>query len=780
MRPAKCRPKKSRDRLLPKLKRSKKCIAHVFEKNDQKSGPNAGRIAMRRLNKTEYNNTVRDLLNIDFNPSEDFPADEVGHGFDNIADVQWVSPVHLERYIAAAEQIAERAIFAEPVKPPHRHQDSQYLEPAGPDVPKSKFRPISGDKPESGIFSGPLNNPYQVPADGEYIFKVKLYALPGVPKPEKPVVAKDDKSNAQKDEKSALGKDEKPVAKKDDQPASAKDEKPVAKKEDKPVPPKEGKPIRVALLMKGDIMLKPASDAEAATLCGAAVKSLRPFQIMNTFEIKARNEKDSQYIEVKIPANVGLQRCALAIVKPADGELMPKVFVEWFVLDGPLDTRPAFQRANLSFPADKPKGPPIRDFLKRFVSKAFRRPATPDEIEKYAKIIETADAAGGKWEAGARQAIEAILVSPKFLFRPEFESPSPQPGNQPLGEYELASRLSYFLWSTMPDDELFALAEKKELNKNLEAQVKRMLKDPKARSLTDNFAMQWLQLRRLNNVTPDPKLFPTFSKLKSAMMDETSMFVDAIFREDRSILDLIDANFTFLNESLAKHYGIVDTVGNRAGQKPPKPGGQPIKGKDFQRVTLSDGERGGLLTQASFLTVTSNPTRTSPVKRGKWILEQILGTPPPPPPPDVPSLEKATELTGTFRQKLEQHRSNPNCAGCHARMDPIGFAFENFDAVGVFRTKEGDLPIDASGSLPGGQAFKGAGELKTILKNKKDLFSRCLTEKMMTYALGRGIEVYDRKSVEKIMDALAKDNFRFSTMISGIVLSDQFRMRRAE
>jgi hypothetical protein len=340
--------------------------------------------------------------------------------------------------------------------------------------------------------------------------------------------------------------------------------------------------------------------------------------------------------------------------------------------------------------------------------------------------------------------------------------------------------MSYFLWSSMPDDELLGLAAKKQLTANLDAQVRRMLKNEKAAALTENFALQWLQLRRLATFAPDPKLFPNFNEqLRSAMLKETELFFGAVVKEDRSILDLIGGDFTFLNETLARHYGIADTNGNWLGKKPARPGGQPIRGPEFVRVELPP-ERGGLLTQASILTVTSNPTRTSPVKRGRWVLDQVLGTPPPPPPPDVPELkdDKQALLTGSLRQRMEQHRVNPSCASCHARMDPIGFAFENYNAIGAYREKDGDFAIDPSGTLPDGKTFKSPGDLKKLLKDKKELFSRCLTEKMMIYALGRGMESYDRRTVDRIVSALERDGYRFSALVIEIAKSDPFRLRR--
>jgi hypothetical protein len=292
------------------------------------------------------------------------------------------------------------------------------------------------------------------------------------------------------------------------------------------------------------------------------------------------------------------------------------------------------------------------------------------------------------------------------------------------------------------------------------------LKDPKARALTENFADQWLTTRNLQTVTPDTKMFPTFTpELKADMAMETDMFFEAVVREDRSVLDFIDGNFTFVNERLAKHYGI--------------PG---ITGNNFRRVEFTDNRRGGILGHAGILTITSNPTRTSPVKRGKWILEQLLGTPPPPPPPGADTLEEADKkaLTGTLRQKMEQHRIRPDCFSCHSKMDPLGFGLENFDAVGAWRTKENNNPIDASGTLPDGASFKTPAELRTILKNKKDLFVRNLAEKMLTYALGRGIEHFDKCAIDRIYEAMGRNNYKFSTLVLEIARSEPFQFRRVK
>ena len=359
-----------------------------------------------------------------------------------------------------------------------------------------------------------------------------------------------------------------------------------------------------------------------------------------------------------------------------------------------------------------------------------------------------------------------MLVSPHFLFRIERDQePNNPEAVHPIGQFELATRLSYFLWSSMPDDELFKLAEKNQLRNPgvLEAQVRRMLKDPKSSALVENFAGQWLMLRSLATVTPDKNTFRNFDQsLKNAMVRETELYFDYVMREDRSIMEFLDSDYTFVNDRLARHYGI--------------PGS--FEGK-FKKVTLTDHSRGGILTHASILTVTSNPTRTSPVKRGKWILENILGTPPPPPPPDVPNLDTESKtLTGSLRQRMEKHRENPNCAVCHAKLDPLGFGLENFDAIGVLRQFDGKFKIDPTGELPDGSKFNGPAELRKILIAKGDLFRKNLSEKMLTYALGRGLEYYDRCAVDDIVTALKKGQDRFATMMLAVVQSDPFQKRR--
>jgi hypothetical protein len=403
-----------------------------------------------------------------------------------------------------------------------------------------------------------------------------------------------------------------------------------------------------------------------------------------------------------------------------------------------------------------------RRILPALLHRAYRRPVTPAEVEQIASLVDLAQSRGETFEDGMRVAIEAMLLSPKFLFR--IESDPGQPAVHRVSGTELASRLSYFLWSSMPDDELLGLAEKGKLRNRavLMAQVRRMMADPKSRSFVDNFSGQWLETRNLDSLDRDAKMFPEFdAEMRDLMKTETQMFFEAVVKEDRSVLDFLDGKFTFLNERLAKWYGI-----------------DGVQGREFRRVALDGKQRAGVLTQASVLTVSSYPTRTSPVIRGKWVLENLLNTPPPPPPPDVPRLDdEGNTATLSLRQRLESHRSNPLCAGCHARMDPLGFGLENYDAVGRWRTSDAAFPIDPSGQLPDGSKFSGPDELRALLLADKKQFVRALSEKMLTYALGRGLEPYDRAAVEKIAADVEKHGYRFSQLIISTVESLPFQMR---
>jgi hypothetical protein len=696
-------------------------VKAVFDHADRNAKPDPGRVTMRRLNRVEYRNTIRDLTGVAFDPTEDFPSDDIGHGFDNIGDVLTLSPVLMERYLAAAEQVMNKAIMPNPPAVIKRHLSSIYTEPASGDSAKlavKGFRPMRTDGKRS-IDVGPVNTPYKWERDGDYIFRTRVYG-----------------------ERNG------------------------------------GKPLRVSILLYDKNLPNPSPTAALNKLSGNV---FRPSRILKTFTVKATKIDDAEILEVRVPALPNRYRMLIAIDKPPTNGPPATLWIQYLALEGPLDPRPASHRQLLAATPGKPQAEQTREVLSRFLRRAFRRPITKDELARSSRLATRMMASGENWETSIQFAMQAALCSPKFLFRAELDE-SPQSSKiRDLDEYQLASRLSYFLWSSMPDDTLLNLAGKKQLTANLDAQVRRMLADPRASSLVQNFAMQWLQLKRLDFISPDGKLFPTFNaKLRSAMVRETELFIESVLREDRSILDLIDPDYTFLNEPLAKHYGIADTKGNAIGQKPKKPGGQRIKGELFRRVSLQSRVRGGLLTQASVLTVTSNPTRTSPVKRGRWVLEQILGAPPPPPPPNVPELsEEMKDISvASLRERLEVHRRKVACANCHAKMDPIGFALENFDAVGAFRTKDGQFEIDATGEYTDGTKFTGPAELKSFVIQRKTEFVRCLTEKMMIYALGRGLEYYDRPTVEKIVKSLPAKEFKFSALITQIVKCDAFRQRR--
>lgn len=648
--------------------------------------PDPGRVTLRRLNRAEYNNTIRDLVGVPFQPADDFPADDSGYGFDNIGDVLSVPPVLMEKYLAAAEKIMEAAIVAEdPAKARIRRYPGAELDGSAPtDIIDGGGKKLTR---EGDIFVR-----FTVTQPGEYALRAMAYGDQFGPEPPKM--------------KFRLNKED-----------------------------------------------------------------------LQTFDVPAESDKP-QLFEVKVKLAAGTNRFSAAylnnLVNNTDKDPKKRgdrnLNIEYLEVAGPLDVPlPPYpethRRIFLGDGASTNQIERARAIISRFATRAFRRPARADEVERLVKFVQMAQKQGDTFERGVQLALQAVLVSPNFLFRGELQ---PEPNNpkavHPINEYALASRLSYFLWSTMPDAELFALAEKEKLRKNLDAQVKRMLKDPKSRALVENFGGQWLQLRNLRIASPDAKTFPSYDdELRTAMQHETEAFFEHIVREDRPVLDFLNANYTFANERLAKHYGL-----------------NGVTGEKFQRVSLKGTGRAGVLTQGAILTLTSNPTRTSPVKRGKYVLENILGTPPPPAPPNVPELQEV-KLTGTLRQRLEQHRENPTCASCHARMDPIGFGFENFDGVGAYREKDEDFPIDPSGQLVSGESFNGAPALAAMLaKSKREEFVRCLSEKMLTYAIGRGPEFYDKCALDEISKGVSKKGYRFSSLILEIVRSVPFQQRRGE
>ena len=645
-----------------------------------------GRPTIRRLNRSEYNNTIRDLVGIDFKPADTFPSDDVGYGFDNIGDVLSMPPILLEKYLAAAEAVLDKAV--------------QVPKPIA--VVKDFFRPqnvrttlgpfAKQDKRVYLSQAGAAIVSYDFLYEGEYVFRARGYGeQAGTELPKL---------------------------------AIAVDRNPVGSHE---VDAVEAKP----------------KSYESRTKVTAGRHELR-FEFTNPFEDKAADPKKVRAVsllvmEIEGPFN--------PVPKPAP-ESHRRIFVA-----GPTGA------------ADREVA--ARKILQAFATKAYRRPVKPDEVDRLVRLFKFADQPGEPFEAAVKHALKAVLVSPHFMFRIErdLEPNNPEAVHQ-VSQFELATRLSYFLWSSMPDDVLFKLAETNQLRNPgvLEAQVRRMLKDPKASALVENFAGQWLMLRSVAAMAPDKNAYRSFDPaLRSAMVRETELYFEHVMREDRSVLDFLDSDYTFVNDRLAKHYGIAGSFG-----------------REFKKVTLTDRTRGGILTHASILTVTSNPTRTSPVKRGKWILENILGTPPPPPPPDVPMLEEDTNavLTGSLRQRMEKHRENPSCAVCHAKLDPLGFGLENFDGIGAFRPMDGKFKIDPAGELPDGSKFNGPAELRKVLMAKSHLFRRNLAEKMLTYALGRGLEWYDRCTVDDIVSNLKKGNDRFSALMLAVVESDAFQKRR--
>jgi hypothetical protein len=410
-----------------------------------------------------------------------------------------------------------------------------------------------------------------------------------------------------------------------------------------------------------------------------------------------------------------------------------------------------------------------RTIVSSFAQRAFRRPLAPKEADAYLSLYTLARKQGDSFDNAIAAALEGILVSPNFLFRIETDRPASAKGNSiPVSDYEMASRLSYFLWSTMPDAELFRLASEHKLLQPavLETQVRRMLRDEKSRALVENFGGQWLQFRNVDLVRPDLAKFPDFDEsLRHSMRLETELFLDNIVRNDGSVLDILNANYTYVDERLARFYGI--------------PG---IRGPEFQRVDVSATQRGGgVLAQAGILTISSYATRTSPVLRGKWILENLLNAPPPPPPPSVPALDDTkVGKSASLRQQMEEHRASPVCASCHSKMDPLGFGLENLNAIGQWRDMDGQFPVDASGSLPGGRAFRGPKELKALMLQDRDAFTAGLTDKMMIYALGRGLERFDRAALQSIEADLSSHDYRFSHLVLGIVNSLPFQMKHAQ
>jgi mono/diheme cytochrome c family protein len=653
--------------------------------------PDPGRVTIRRLNRVEYNNTIRDLVGVDFEPAADFPQDDVGYGFDNIGDVLSMPPILLERYLKAAESVLDEALVTGPLPPKTRR--------FSPDKIKGH---VGGSALATLSSNGEMYVDYDARVGAEYVFKVRAYGDQAGDEKVKMALRADGKDLEEIEIRRGRG---------------------------------NSKTVEHRVkLERGNHRL--------------GVAFLNDFYLET--EIAKTNARGRITKEKKIQDR-NLQVEVIEVVGPFSDEVPPL----------PASHRRIFTKK----PGPKTTNEVAREIISSFAGRAFRRPATTSEVARLMTLTQKALESGENFEASVKYALTAVLVSPHFLFRGELQPDPDNPSSvHKVNEYALASRLSYFLWSSMPDEELFQMAANGRLRKNLDAQIKRMIADPKARALVDNFAGQWLQLRTMEIIAPDSKLFPGFDDdLRESARRETEKLFEYVLREDRPVTEFLTADYTFVNERLAKHYGI-----------------DGVKGSDFVKVSLQGTPRGGVLTHASFLALTSNPTRTSPVKRGKWVLENILASPPPPPPPNVPPLD-GKELKGTLRQRMDEHRANAVCASCHAKMDPIGFAFEHFDAVGRYRDKDGSEVIDATGVLTSGEAFDGHSQLNKVLAgSRRDDFIRCLSEKMLTYALGRGLEYYDRPAVDLIKGRLEKDGLKFSTLIRSVVDSVPFQMRRGD
>ncbi|MDQ1471718.1 MAG: hypothetical protein QOJ99_3198 [Bryobacterales bacterium] len=713
-------------------------IESEFDREDKLVKPDPGHITARRLNRAEYNNTVRDLVGVNFHPADDFPQDDSGYGFDNIGAVLSLSPVLMEKYMVAAEKVSRAALFGPDVMKPvmERHQ------PPYREYPLSRETKTDYDKTGLSMPQA-MHWTHRFPVDGEYLFRV-------VPEGRRP--AGSDPIEM------AVWVDGKQV-----QTMSVD-------------APQEGNTLDLFGQGREFRMRVTAGEHWVAASVlhiyeglpksyGGPNPSNRPEppvpDISRFLKIPpGASPEEEKKLRVQAEEKFALQRA------PAN-----RAYIHYIEIAGPFDAKkgPSGESLKKIYPCGHLDGQHVAGCDRKIVSnlarRAFRREVTPAEIEPYLKLVALTQKQGGSFTDGLGTAMSALLVSPDFLFRIEKNRASAKGDVEQVNQYELASRLSYFLWSSMPDDELLRAAGSGSLRRPeiLQAQVQRMLKDQKANALVENFAGQWLELRRLESVVPDRDKFPVFEDyLRMSMRQESEMFFGNIMREDRSILDLIDAKYTFLNQRLAEFYGIPN-----------------VQGAEFRKVDVTGTHRGGILTQASVLTVSSYATRTSPVLRGKWVLENLLNAPPPPPPANVPPLEEAKAgNSASLRQVMEAHRSNPVCASCHSKMDPLGFGLENFNAIGEWREQDGKFPIDASGVLPDGRTFRGPDELKTILRANKDAFAECVTEKMLTYALGRGLERYDRPATKEITAKLAKSDYRFSTLVMGIVDSMPFQMRR--
>jgi cytochrome c551/c552 len=665
----------------PKMDAMVAYLQGEFDKADRNAKPDPGRVTVRRLNRTEYSNSVRDILGVDFRAAEEeFPTDDLGEGFDNVADVLSISPLLLEKYVAAAESIAARATGHVTLPKPIT---SLY------DANSHNLERIDVDT---------IQATHRLDFDADYDVQV---GMPG---------------------------------------ERAKD----------------AAPVKLGFWMDGELLQQVEVETKPSSLV-----YFSPFS--------------ETHFRVFLPAGEHLFRVAFMDDKyvatlPENSYFSTKKnkYPGSLTFSGPFPTKHESASRKRLFICNPEENGCTAKIVTGLARRFYRRPATDAEIAQVMKIAALARKNGETAEGSVEVALEAILVSPNFLFRVEHDpNPTDSVAVHKVSDLELATRLSYFLWSSTPDDELLRVAEQHKLHEPavLDAQVKRMLSDPHSNALVDNFVGQWLELRNLDAVRPDQDKFLSWGpELKESMKMETKLFVENILRENRPLPEMLTARYSYLNERLAKFYGI-----------------SGVTGPEFRRVDLKGDERGGILTQASVLTVSSYPTRTSPTIRGKYILNNVLGTPPPPPPPDVPALDASkvgSEVS--LRSQLSEHRSNPVCASCHSKMDVLGFGLENYNGIGKWRMMDGKFPIDTSGTLPGGKSFVTAQEMRGILAGQTQEFARCVTEKMMIYALGRGLQAYDRPTVNAIIGKLRPEQYPFQSLIYEIVRSLPFQSRRGE
>ena len=719
-------------------------IQSEFDRADAATKPNPGRVTARRLNRSEYNNTVRDLLGVTFQPADDFPQDDSGYGFDNNGDALSLSPVLMEKYFAAAEKIANTAIFGQgklkPTvirhQPPYREgtdggNNSRFL---------AKIPWTAADYDLTGLtLPSSVHFLHTFPAEGNYEFRVSPEG--NRPLPSEPF-----------------------------QVAVWVDGKQLTTLEFEATTNSTG----MEGLDKTVIARAPVGEHWVAVSVLKQYEGL-PAKYGGLNPTK-KPDLPQRQINFQLPANATPEQKAAFEARAKFRNRGPVITdmsfrVNFVEVAGPFqaNTAPAPESLSKIFVCKEHTARCQQQIVQNLSRRAYRREPTPLEVDRLLTLVSQDQKRGASFEQSIAVAVEAMLVSPNFLFRLE-NDPAPSQNSDAqhrIGQYELASRLSYFLWSSMPDDELLACAQHQTLRnpKVLTAQVQRMLKDPKVKGLVNNFGGQWLSFRALESVKPDPVTFMAFDDyLRLSMQRETEMFLQNLFASDASVMDLINGKYSFLNEELARYYGVPN-----------------VTGPEFRRVDLTGTPRGGVLTQGSVLTASSYATRTSVVLRGKWVLENFLNAPVPPPPPNIPALDEAKIGTSmSLRQQMEQHRSNAVCASCHSRMDPIGFGLENFDAIGRWRTQDGKFPIDASGALPNGKHFSGPDELKNILLENKSEFTKCIAEKMLIYALGRGLETYDRPAVKTLTANLEKNNYRMSSLVIGIVESLPFQERKGD